>query len=107
MKLTAGDIILVPFPYSDLSGAKTRPALIIHENEEEQDIIILGLTSKPKGKSKILITNQELRRGVLPIASYIRYNKVTNLHKALVKKQVAHLAPHILKEVIEKFKKQF
>jgi mRNA interferase MazF len=44
-----GDVVLVPFPFSDLSTTKKRPAVVISStsyNESSLDIVILAVTSK-------------------------------------------------------------
>ncbi|MDR9785815.1 MAG: type II toxin-antitoxin system PemK/MazF family toxin [Peptococcaceae bacterium MAG4] len=43
-----GDIIVVPFPFSDLSGVKKRPALVLAV-AEEKEIVCMMLTSVSKG----------------------------------------------------------
>jgi mRNA interferase MazF len=40
------DIILVRYPFSDLSGSKVRPAVIVNAPHVSQDIFIVPLTSK-------------------------------------------------------------
>jgi mRNA interferase MazF len=43
-----GDILLIPFPYSDSTAIKQRPVLVIsnsHYNESQQDIIVAAITS--------------------------------------------------------------
>ena len=42
-----GDVITVPFPSSDLSGIKKRPALILASFQDKREIICLMLTSVP------------------------------------------------------------
>jgi len=39
-----GKIVLVPFPFTDLTASKLRPALIIHEGEK--DVIVAFISSK-------------------------------------------------------------
>jgi len=41
-----GDIVLIPFPFTDLSGSKNRPALILHGNE--QDVTVAFISSETK-----------------------------------------------------------
>lgn len=45
-----GDIILVQFPFTDLSSSKLRPALVISQHED--DLIILGIFSRIPDKEK-------------------------------------------------------
>lgn len=106
MKINTGEIICIPFPYTDLTSQKTRPALVICSNGAEEDLIILAITSK-KGESRLLIQNKNLAKGELPVASYIRYNKVTTLNRKLVKRRVAVLSESTLSEVLVRFKQQF
>jgi mRNA interferase MazF len=48
LKVKQRDIILINFPFSDLTGAKVRPALVISNNEYNQnnlDALVLAITS--------------------------------------------------------------
>ena len=40
------NIILVRYPFSDLSNSKVRPAIVVNTSHISQDIIIVPLTSK-------------------------------------------------------------
>ena len=42
-----GNVILAPFPFSDLSGVKKRPALVLAVAERLQEMVCLMLTSLP------------------------------------------------------------
>jgi mRNA interferase MazF len=42
-----GDIVIVDFPYSDLSGSKRRPALVL-AHDLEDDVVLARITSKPR-----------------------------------------------------------
>jgi mRNA interferase MazF len=42
-----GDIVLIKFPFTDISGVKKRPALILH-NTKDNDIIVCRITSQAK-----------------------------------------------------------
>lgn len=49
-----GEIVLVPFPFTDQSGAKKRPAVIVSStayNQARRDVVIMAVTSqlKPSG----------------------------------------------------------
>src|SRR5688572_19662751 len=47
-----GDTVLVPFPFTDLSGTKVRPAIVISSilyHREEPDLLLAGITTKLAG----------------------------------------------------------
>jgi len=54
-------IVLVPFPYSDLSGRKVRPALIVSNPRfnEHEDVIVCALTSSIKKRPYSLIIDSK------------------------------------------------
>ncbi len=44
-----GDVVLVPFPFTDQSGAKKRPAVIVSSsgyNAGRRDLVIMAITSQ-------------------------------------------------------------
>ena len=48
-----GDIVLVPFPFTDLSSTKKRPALVVSPdkfNEHAQDVVLVAITSQPSAR---------------------------------------------------------
>lgn len=40
--MNKGDIVLIPFPFSDLSGAKNRPAVILIETDEDITVAFIN-----------------------------------------------------------------
>jgi mRNA interferase MazF len=44
-----GDVILVRYPFSDMSGVKVRPAVVVNGPHVSQDLIIVPLTSRTTG----------------------------------------------------------
>jgi mRNA interferase MazF len=41
-----GDVLLVRYPFTDLSGVKVRPAVVVHAPHPSQDSLIIPLTSR-------------------------------------------------------------
>lgn len=99
--MTQRDIILVPFPFTDLTAYKTRPALVISKSKGE-DIIILAITSK-KGGLSVKIDNNDLESGELPVVSAVRYDKVITIHRSLARKTVARLKSGVFKKIRKQF----
>lgn len=69
-----GDIIVVDFPYSDFSGAKRRPALVIGASEEH--VIVAFITTKKTGPQRWLVPISATPVTGVVSLSYIRCDKL-------------------------------
>jgi len=99
MNPNPGEIILIPFPFSDLKSNKTRPALVLTKKNEINDIIIVAITSQPEKNQTTKISNQDLAVGKLPLISYIRYNKILTVNTQIITRKVAKLNKNKLAEL--------
>ena len=71
-----GDVVVVPFPFSDLTQAKRRPALVIGELAGD-DVILCQITSQNvKDFYSIPLDTQDLESGTLKRKSNIRPNRI-------------------------------
>jgi mRNA interferase MazF len=82
-----GKIVLVPFPFTDLTAAKLRPALVIYEGEK--DVVMAFISSKiPSELSEvdILITKDHtsFRKAGLKVDSVIKLDKIATVLKDLI-----------------------
>jgi mRNA interferase MazF len=60
-----GDVVVVPFPFSDLTRAKRRPALVIAELEGD-DVLLCQITSHSiRDKYAISISDEDFATGTL------------------------------------------
>jgi mRNA interferase MazF len=89
-----GDIVLVPYPYTDLSGSKQRPVIIISKNSiNNENFIVAKITS--------VIRNDEFSFHLyLKVPSEIRTNELFTIHKTLIKKKFSTIVNSELKELI-------
>lgn len=78
-----GDIILVPFPFSDLSGVKKRPALVLAVAERLQEMVCLMLTSLP-GRGNMDHTVQCWQSAGLLKPTTARLHRIFTIDRALV-----------------------
>lgn len=89
------DILLVPFPFSDQSGQKIRPVLVLsHDsyNQFGEDIIVCAITSNLKiNKYSILINGKNLETGKLYNRSCIKVDSLLKISKRLVIKNIGTL----------------
>jgi mRNA interferase MazF len=96
------DIVLIPFPYSDLTGAKQRPALIISNeklNKTQDRICCLVTTNKPK--ESILIKKDSFEKGKLPFKSWIKPQRLFTIHEKIIKKKLCTINNRFHKEVLK------
>jgi mRNA interferase MazF len=101
-KFVKGDIVVIPFPYSDLTESKRRPALIVSEITGD-DIILCQITSQssPKDHFVIPIAEFSFENGKLPVASFIRPNRIFTTDNNLILKKMVHIKKDIYQNVVE------
>ncbi len=84
-----GALLLVPFPFTDLSSSKRRPVLALTTPDGYGDFIALAVTSRSHHELAIPLGIEDLDAGALPVASWIRIDRVVTLNVSLVIKSFA------------------
>jgi mRNA interferase MazF len=84
------DIILVRYPFSDLSSSKVRPAVVVSTSHPSQDIIITPLTSKTGSLMEGEFVLSELAGAGLNVATAVKRGIYT-VHESLVIKVIGQL----------------
>ena len=76
--LIAGDVVVVPFPFTDLTSQKVRPALVL-ASLDRGDVLLCQITSKPYSHRHVIRVDQaDFFAGGLPRQSYfLRQRLVT------------------------------
>ncbi len=93
-----GDVALVLFPFTDLSGAKLRPAIVL-ASEAPHDVIVAFVTSREvvAGDSETAVLldpdDEEFRLTGLDRRSTIRLARIATLSPALVRRKLGELGP--------------
>ena len=89
------EIVLLPFPFSDLSGKKIRPALIVSNNgfnKKSDDLLLVPLTAVIKKQPySVLVESKDLSSGWLIKSSRIRADKIFAVEKKLVISKIGRL----------------
>ncbi len=94
-----GEVVVVPFPFSDLSTTKKRPAVVLVTTKGE-DIILAQITSQLSfSEFSINIKKEDFATGKLPVASYIKTNKLFSADKRIIIKKVGKLKQSKIKEI--------
>ncbi|HEX3571482.1 MAG TPA: hypothetical protein VHU44_11720 [Acidobacteriaceae bacterium] len=95
----AGQVALLPFPFTDLSRNKLRPAVLL-AGASREDWIVCQITSNPFGDIRSLaLTTSDFSIGGLQHISYLRPGKVFTAHESLIASVIGTLKPGMLATV--------
>ncbi|MCW3124773.1 MAG: type toxin-antitoxin system PemK/MazF family toxin [Bacteroidetes bacterium] len=99
-----GDIVLVPFPFTDLTSTKRRPALVISNDlvNNTGDLIIVMITSQDKKDFLQIEIDSANITPNLPKKSYVRYHKITIVDSSLVVALISKADETLLEQVKQK-----
>jgi mRNA interferase MazF len=96
-----GAIVLIPFPFSDLSQAKLRPALVLADSGHG-DWLLAQVTSKPYGDPQAIeLRHDDFASGSLLLVSYVRPTKLFTLNEELTRGEVAKLRTRAFATVVD------
>jgi mRNA interferase MazF len=99
------DLLLVPFPFSDQSGRKVRPVIVISNNSfnsNSEDIIVIGVTSNVKKERYSLnLKSSDLEEGNLFTECTIKVENILRLEKELIIKKIGKIKEEKLKEIFK------
>jgi mRNA interferase MazF len=97
-----GDVVVVNFPFSDLTSAKKRPALVVAELSKN-DVILCQITSQfTSDSSATLIEDIDFLNGSLNKISYVKSNRVFTANEKIIAYKIGSLNPERTNEVIAK-----
>ena len=98
-----GDLLLVPFPFSDLSATKRRPILALTAPDAHGDFIALAVTSRPHLAHTIPLAQTDLVQGALPVASYVRTDRIVTLNTSIVIRVFGQVEERVVADVVQRF----
>src|SRR3989344_879520 len=100
------EIVLMPFPYTDMSKSKKRPVLVLSNldyNSRSEDVICCALTSNPYVHiDTVDLDNSELEEGKLRKKSKIKSSKIFTLSQKKIIKTIGRLKKEKLHEVLKR-----
>lgn len=106
-QFAVGQVVLVIFPFSDLSGGKLRPALVL-ANAEFNNLILCQITSKPySSKTAIKVSSTDFSQGGLPVESYVRPDKIFTADPTIIKSSVGKLKQEKIRDIVMSVKGLF
>ncbi len=97
-----GDLVVVPFPFSDLTQSKRRPALVLADLEGD-DFILCQITSQNiKDSYSIELNDFDFEQGSLKKKSNIRPNRIFTADNTIILYQLGHVKFSKMQDVISK-----
>lgn len=96
-----GDIVILEFPFSNLTESKRRPSLVIKVPKGD-DLIVCQITGKSYEKSvEISIKKEDFQHGNLKVESYLRIDKIFSIEKSLIKYKIGSLKKEKFNIIVE------
>lgn len=102
-----GQVIFIPFPFTNFTTIKKRPALVISSrafNQSHEDVIVVAITSQHPftlQSDEYLLPSAEQQAAGLPKPSKIKSGKIVSIDKRLVRKTLGQISTSALQEVIK------
>ncbi len=97
----AGKVVLVPFPFSNLSQSKLRPAIVLAD-AGRQDWILCQVTSKPYGDTRaVLLNDNGFESGSVRVESFVRPGKLFTAHQTLIVSEAGLLKEATFNQIID------
>jgi mRNA interferase MazF len=103
-----GDVLLVPFPFTDQGGTKQRPAVVLSGtayNQNHPDIILAPITSQITGARDEIILNDWKIAGLLKPSALKPI--LSSFEKVLIKRKLGKLSPADVAQVRALFTRIF
>jgi mRNA-degrading endonuclease toxin of MazEF toxin-antitoxin module len=106
-----GSVVLVPFPFTDLSGRKRRPALVVSpEGFHDEDLILCAITSQLPERLpewEIPLEAGDMVEDKLPKKSVVKVGKLFTMHRNLIARRFGTAKEQKLQEVLSKLRTLF
>lgn len=106
MRYKQREIVLVPFPYSDLRTTKRRPVLILSNddyNDNFEDVLVCVITSNRfRDEYSIDLNDTDLEMGFLPEPSVIKVHKLFTIHQKQIVKKFSLLKVEVFQRVVRR-----
>lgn len=98
-----GDVVIIPFPYSNLRQCKKRPALVLASLKGE-DVILCQISSQfRKHRFAVPLEEQHFVEGGLPIPSFVHCELVFTVSKRMIIRKVGTINMGTLVRVLQMF----
>jgi mRNA interferase MazF len=101
-RFVKGDVVVIPFPFSDLSDSKRRPALVLADLPGN-DILLCQITSQEtKDIYAVPLIISDFNSGSLPVDSYIGPTRIFTADKNIIVRKAGIIKSQLASEVVTK-----
>ena len=102
-RFVSGDVVVVPFPFTDLASSKVRPALVL-ATSTRGDVILCQITSRAAGHPEAIpiLQNDYLPGAALPQASFALPHRLVTANEVCVRRIAGKLTQSKLQEIRER-----
>ncbi len=101
-RFVKGEVVVLPFPFSDLSSSKRRPAVVV-SNLTGDDLILCQITTNHRTDGySISLSKNDFKNGSLKRESCIRPNRIFTGDSSIIHYSVGTLSQQKIHEVISK-----
>ncbi|MGB3672084.1 MAG: type II toxin-antitoxin system PemK/MazF family toxin [Phormidesmis sp.] len=112
MPLAKGDIILVPFPFTDLSQTKLRPAVVLWADSKGQDVTLCFISSQnidrlTANEFVIAATDPQFSMTGLKVTSKVRVTRVVTLERRLLQRRLGRLGDRLMSRLDQVLRNAF
>jgi mRNA interferase MazF len=98
-----GDIVLVTFPFTDLTGEKQRPALVIARSADH--CVTLFITSRTRGDKRWLVRVDATKSNGLLVPSVIRCDKIASFDMRIIHGRIGRASDAAMREISSKLRR--
>jgi len=104
MVVSRGDIVLVNFPFTDLSQTKLRPAVVLWASSTESDVTLCAITSQNvtklmSGEFLLAQSDPEFSDTGLRVPSKVKVNRIVTLSQQLVVRRLGRLGIQYIQDL--------
>ncbi|HET6250587.1 MAG TPA: type II toxin-antitoxin system PemK/MazF family toxin [Tepidisphaeraceae bacterium] len=97
--MKSGDVVLLNFPFSDLSGSKLRPAVILADVGRDDFVACQITSNRDADKDAVELTTTSFATGGLKVVSFARPGKLFTAHRNLFARRVARFTDAVRDEI--------
>lgn len=112
MQLNKGDVVLVPFPFTDLSQTKLRPAIVLWADTKGKDVTLCFVSSQkidnPSEDEFVIADNDpQFPMTGLKVSSKVRVTRIVTLERRLLSRRLGKLSNQWISQLNQKLRHAF